>query len=59
MGDEGFEAADERKVLLHVGGQHHVHHQSPKAPLLPLGLVHQEIAAAILAPQNAARCIGF
>ena len=45
---------DQGKVLLHVGGQDHVHDSAPELPLLALRQHPQEVAVQLLIPQQPA-----
>ena len=54
MCDQHSEFGNQGKVLLHVGGKDHVHHNAPELPLLALGQPPQEVAVQLLIPQQPA-----
>ena len=54
MCDQHSEFGDQGKVLLHVGGKDHVHHNAPKLPLLALRQPPQKVAIQLLIPQQPA-----
>lgn len=54
MRDQHSEFGNQGKVLLHVGGKDHVHHNAPDLPLLALRQPPQEVAIQLLIPQQPA-----
>ena len=52
--DQQSEFGNQGEVLLHVGGEDHVHDGAPKLPMLALRQPPQEVAIQLLIPQQPA-----